>query len=382
MGGMTHRFSGLKLMEPDRQQHSGIERKTIMKAPQRTLFGTFLEELFDFFGGCDQDWCQPKQTGLYDPGFFQQPNGTIMKNMYKILFTVAVAVIFSGSAYGQNVLQGGHMESEDYWNVSHINADAQVTYEFGYDEVTPAHGEGGALMLSGSVSGNPGDQLTNFVVYQLVTLQGGQTYLFDGAFKDVDGVDQFWAEVYIESVPPEVGEDWGGDQFAGFNTWGGCGNGVDGTFLADGCEGDGDNLFTVDGEGEQTFYFGIKVGAGSWDAGTTRSFKVLIDEVSLVDIDATSTKLEDRPHGFALEQNYPNPFNPVTTIRFTLPETSHVSLEIFSITGERVAVALNETRAAGSHSINFDASRLTSGLYFYRLQSGSFDQTKKMQLIK
>jgi len=91
----------------------------------------------------------------------------------------------------------------------------------------------------------------------------------------------------------------------------------------------------------------------------------------------------DLPIGYALSQNYPNPFNPSTTISFTLPSTSDVRLSIYNTLGQRVAVILNNQRfATGMHSINFDASRLASGVYIYRLEANNFKADRKMVLIK
>jgi photosystem II stability/assembly factor-like uncharacterized protein len=94
----------------------------------------------------------------------------------------------------------------------------------------------------------------------------------------------------------------------------------------------------------------------------------------------TLSKLAD----FQLEQNYPNPFNPTTTIRYTIPSTSAVRLELFDVLGRKVATLVNERKVAGIHTYALNASRfsLASGTYFYRLQVGNQVETKKMILVK
>jgi hypothetical protein len=90
----------------------------------------------------------------------------------------------------------------------------------------------------------------------------------------------------------------------------------------------------------------------------------------------------DAPKEFALEQNYPNPFNPVTMINYQLPMNNHVILKVYDALGREVATLVNEMKKAGSYSAEFDASKLASGIYFYRLQAGEFVETKKMLLMK
>jgi hypothetical protein len=85
---------------------------------------------------------------------------------------------------------------------------------------------------------------------------------------------------------------------------------------------------------------------------------------------------------FALSQNFPNPFNPSTTIRYSLPEASHVLLEVYTAAGQRVAVLASGEQRAGWHTASFDGSALASGVYIYRLEAGGFVQTRKLMLIK
>ncbi len=88
------------------------------------------------------------------------------------------------------------------------------------------------------------------------------------------------------------------------------------------------------------------------------------------------------PSGLSLFQNYPNPFNPSTKIRFSVDKRQHLNLKIFSLLGEEVETLLSEEKEAGIYEVDFNASNLPSGIYFYRLQGGSHVETKKMFLIK
>ncbi|MBN1302364.1 MAG: T9SS type A sorting domain-containing protein [Melioribacteraceae bacterium] len=90
----------------------------------------------------------------------------------------------------------------------------------------------------------------------------------------------------------------------------------------------------------------------------------------------------DIPADFALNQNYPNPFNPSTVIEFALPKTAEVRIRIFNILGQEIAKLIDETRNAGYHKVKFNASGLSSGLYFYSIDAGEFNSVRKMMLIK
>ncbi len=88
------------------------------------------------------------------------------------------------------------------------------------------------------------------------------------------------------------------------------------------------------------------------------------------------------PTTYALDQNYPNPFNPATIITYDIPATSNVTLKIYNILGQEVRTLVNETQNPGRYTARFDASRLSSGVYFYSLQAGKFTQVKKMMVLK
>ncbi len=88
------------------------------------------------------------------------------------------------------------------------------------------------------------------------------------------------------------------------------------------------------------------------------------------------------PKAFALDANYPNPFNPSTTISYALPGTASVSLKVYDVMGREIAELVNETKPAGFYKITFDASKLASGVYIYRIEAGEFVQSRKMVLVK
>ncbi|MBS1492133.1 MAG: T9SS type A sorting domain-containing protein [Bacteroidetes bacterium] len=106
--------------------------------------------------------------------------------------------------------------------------------------------------------------------------------------------------------------------------------------------------------------------------------RVIFDLTSTVDIKYISEFV----NGYELKQNYPNPFNPNTTIRFSIPKNDFVSLIVFDVNGREVENLINENKTSGSYEINFNASNLSSGVYFYKLNTSSFSSIKKMTLIK
>ena len=115
-------------------------------------------------------------------------------------------------------------------------------------------------------------------------------------------------------------------------------------------------------------------------------------EIWGIGVTAVDPSNNNLPNGFALEQNYPNPFNPSTTINYSIPSSSFVILKIYDVLGNEVATLVNEEKTNGSYEVKFstvggsssggEVYNLPSGIYFYRLQAGSFVETKKMILLK
>jgi hypothetical protein len=107
-----------------------------------------------------------------------------------------------------------------------------------------------------------------------------------------------------------------------------------------------------------------------------------------IDYDGTATYSEEVnveveiPLEYSLEQNYPNPFNPTTTIKYSISKDGFVKLSIYNLLGEEVTTLVNSEQKAGRHEVNFDASKLSSGVYLYRVESNNFISIKKMVLVK
>jgi hypothetical protein len=116
----------------------------------------------------------------------------------------------------------------------------------------------------------------------------------------------------------------------------------------------------------------------AYHTGTTYK----IDDLSFGPATGIEETFSVRPDEFTLSQNFPNPFNPSTTISFSVPSRSFVSLKVFDCLGKEVGTIVSEELSAGNYSRQWNASSLPSGVYYYRLQSGSFTDTKKLVLLR
>lgn len=141
-------------------------------------------------------------------------------------------------------------------------------------------------------------------------------------------------------------------------------------------------LVRLDGDGlaKVTLDFACLPCHSSQDLAWASSYAqgVHTNGITVTDIDDQQMTITD----FALSQNYPNPFNPSTKIVFELPQTTDVTLNIYSINGEKIATLINNVMPAGQHNITFDAAQLPSGVYIYKIDAGQFSSAKKMVLMK
>ena len=137
-----------------------------------------------------------------------------------------------------------------------------------------------------------------------------------------------------------------------------------------------DTLIVID----TTTAFGTRI--GSMGFAGIQALAMRIDSMGTASVREIAAGV---PEKFVLEQNYPNPFNPVTRIRFSIPlnhAALHVSLRVYDVVGREVAALVDESLESGTYEASFNATGLASGLYFYKLEAGSFVETKKMLLVR
>ena len=117
------------------------------------------------------------------------------------------------------------------------------------------------------------------------------------------------------------------------------------------------------------------------DPRVNKTYFIAQDSVKGVITNQVSVE-ESLPEGFNVQQNSPNPFNPVTKISFTMPEADYATIDVFNVTGQKVDTITNDFMSAGSHTVSWDASNFSAGVYFYTVKSGDFSKTMKMTLLK
>lgn len=170
--------------------------------------------------------------------------------------------------------------------------------------------------------------------------------------------------------------------------------------LRDGLAGTVDNKITIAWDGlegikiasgkivDLKFYYIGKISELNFDTTLTEIANLEGVPIKSIFIDgyiSPITNVSDNykfPDQFSLSQNYPNPFNPSTIISYALPKETPVSIRVYNMIGQEVAALINQTQPAGNYEVNFDGSKLSSGVYFYKLKAGQYSETKKMILMK
>ncbi len=123
-----------------------------------------------------------------------------------------------------------------------------------------------------------------------------------------------------------------------------------------------------------TFYYRIRASNSASNSGYSSEVSITAEQFQKMSAGI--------PKKYGLYQNYPNPFNPVTEIRYNLPVATQVTLKVYNMLGQEIAVLVNEQKPAGSHTVKWDASNVASGSYIYKIVAGSFTETKQMVVIK
>jgi hypothetical protein len=156
--------------------------------------------------------------------------------------------------------------------------------------------------------------------------------------------------------------------------------------LTTGCtSGYGVSSDTFSGSGLTTAEMHQSSSYGGWNFSTVWSISPSVNNGYPYLMANVMTSVEaaiGTPRAFSLLQNFPNPFNPTTTISFYLPSKSFVSLTVFDMVGRKIATILSEEMSPGTYSRQWNAAKLSSGIYFYRLQAGTYIETKKLVLLK
>jgi len=132
---------------------------------------------------------------------------------------------------------------------------------------------------------------------------------------------------------------------------------------------------------ENSGYFGADIAVDNYK-GTNDTLGNVVIYDNFEKTTGILVNKKQTPNKFILYQNYPNPFNPSTTIKFSVPQSGHVNLVVFNLLGQEVQTLVSEEKVQGNYEVKFDASNLPSGIYFYKLQTGDFVETKKMVFVK
>jgi hypothetical protein len=295
-----------------------------------------------------------------------------MKKIY-LPFTMMLGffLLVSSKSSAQDMIVGGNMENADAWMTSALNMDADnsVNFEFNYTGDKPTAGVGGCLYVSGSNTGNTGGNLTNFMFYQQVTLQGGVPYTFDCAYKDVR-TNNYWFEVYIGPNEPAVGSDYTTAQGAHFlggyksTNWEvNCpGDAFDATFLETACSPNDTNPITLEGTGDITVFVGFRMGIYD-NTGGGYSFETYVDNVSLTGPGSAVRNYTDQGR----VNVFPNP----ASGKVTVSNIASDHIRIFNLAGQEVLQFNVKNKV-----MNLDVTGLKKGMYL--LKSG--DSAAKLMI--
>ena len=262
------------------------------------------------------------------------------------------------------MFKGAHAFNQDIgnWNVSSVdNMHGMFSESKAFDQdlsawcvdsfnAEPDNFRGGGSSLSesntpnwGSCDGKPEPIVPEFPLYQEENVSTTPTFVW----RSLENIDHYQFRLLYQEIPYQID-----------------------TLLTD-------TTYSISNDLEQDEFYYWQVRAiygnvsGEWSSPTYFTPTVQV-----------SNEYTSNPEGFTLHQNYPNPFNPSTEISYHLPASSIVNIRVFDMLGREVATLMDGQQTSGDHSITFNATNLTSGMYFYSIQAGEFSQTRKMMLVK
>jgi|WetSurMetagenome_2_1015567.scaffolds.fasta_scaffold10542_3 hypothetical protein len=308
------------------------------------------------------------------------PVGTVANfrlKMYNIGGLVTAIDSFQVTV-GQNwiFIGNGSTETEYPYYTYYHDSRAQMIYS--KSEIIASGGYGNLITgLSLNVTSIGGQPMTNFRVRMKNTL--------DSTLSAFDNTTSGWVVVYTNAsyIPPTTG-------WQGFTLTTPFPYSVAKNLMIEICFDNtswttSTKVYSSSTVGQRTFHMYMDNGAGCTSATLTyTTTSPLRPNVKLVFDMATGVNniYTGIPKKYDLKQNYPNPFNPVTKINYELPKDGFVTIKIYDVLGREVKTLVNEVKPAGYYSIDFEASTLSSGVYFYKMESGTFSSIKRMMLIK
>ncbi len=340
--------------------------------------------------------------------YYVRANGYTIKDLQYTPFKDGNSGVADLSVTVKGIVQA---DTTDYpAEIDHENSSTKTPYAYMQDAAAPWHGimlygptadelrRGDSVSVTGVVSMysgmteitvdtftviNSGNQLHAPV--KLKTEIIGQRAMADTLARMWQGVLAEYDSVYITNNNPDSSASYSitlpNGSFREYFVNDGSGN----TRVDD----DGSNTYSVDPN--DTLYGFHIMPRGAFIKGLIGVIKYKNSEYKIEprtnsdfigEVDAVRQLKSPTPSSFSLLQNYPNPFNPTTTIRYSLPRESMVTLRIYNVLGQEVTTIVNQHQVAGNYTATFDAARFASGVYFYRLSAGSFNQVKKMLLLK
>ena len=255
--------------------------------------------------------------------------------------------------------------------VTALDASIILQYGVGLIDTLPYDTSNGNLLAKGAITMEDGSYVPGQVVEVPLTLSGGSNILsFEGCmsyrpeqlvYNDIE-----WSQA-TEGFLIEVNESDGRLVFAGA---GSAPDGESGVFAT--------VRFVINASfsgGETT----VSLDKLRWNEGAVKNDVAVstLSRIAAIDLNVSGIPTE-----YSLSQNYPNPFNPVTTIQYAIPEKSHITLTIYNIAGQALEVLENQSKEPGYYSVQWDASKVGSGVYIYEIKAGEFRSVKKCVILK